>query len=130
LKAIGNLLGRFLKVDEQCLNSQDKRMDRVLVEIDIHAGLMEVLELEWRGQVMIQRLEYLGIPFRCSHCRQTGHLRNDCSKGTSYGKSEDFLDDSLATAYMSEEEEVGLTTAPGDVGESLLTIPWEHLLVR
>jgi hypothetical protein len=92
LRAIGNLLGRFLKVDEKCLSSQDKRMARVLVEIDIHAGLMESLELEWRGQIMIQRLDYLGIPFRCSHCRQTGHLRNDCTYRSGFGRSEDHLD--------------------------------------
>jgi hypothetical protein len=27
-----------------------------------------------------QKLDYLGIPFRCSICRRTGHLRRDCSK--------------------------------------------------
>lgn len=57
LRAIGNLLCRFLMVDEKGLNSQDKRMAQVLVEIDIHTGLMETLELEWRGQVTLQILD-------------------------------------------------------------------------
>jgi hypothetical protein len=25
-----------------------------------------------------QTLDYLGVPFRCTRCRQTGHLRRDC----------------------------------------------------
>jgi hypothetical protein len=53
-------------------------MGKVLVEIDIHSGLLESLEIEWRGHTVTQRLDYLGIPFRCSTCRRTGHLRRDC----------------------------------------------------
>ena len=53
-------------------------MGRVLVEMDIHGGLPEVLGIEWRGRHLSQRLDYLGVPFCCSHCRCTGHLRRDC----------------------------------------------------
>jgi hypothetical protein len=60
-------------------------MARVLVELDLHAGLMESLELEWCGQVMVQRLDYQGLPFRCNSCRRTGHLRNDCPFSTGGG---------------------------------------------
>jgi hypothetical protein len=49
-----------------------------LVEVDLHAGLMDSIELEWRGHVMVQRLDYLGLPFRCTTCRRTRHLRKDC----------------------------------------------------
>jgi hypothetical protein len=71
LEAIGNELGRFIKVDEIALQSQDKRMAKVLVEVDIHAGLLESLEIDWRGHILVQRLDYLGIPFRCTLCRRT-----------------------------------------------------------
>jgi hypothetical protein len=37
LEVIGNALGHFIKVDEQALLYADKRMDKVLVEVDIHA---------------------------------------------------------------------------------------------
>jgi hypothetical protein len=47
LTAIGNLLGLFLKIDEACLLSTDKRLARVLVEVDLHVGLMDSIELEW-----------------------------------------------------------------------------------
>jgi hypothetical protein len=75
LEAIGNTLGHFIKVDEEAIQSLDKRMEKVLVEVDIHAGLLETLEIEWRGHLLVQRLDYLGIPFRCSLCRRTRHLR-------------------------------------------------------
>jgi hypothetical protein len=48
------------------------------VEIDIHAGLPEAVELEWRGLIQTQTLDFLGVPFRCTRCRQTGHLHRDC----------------------------------------------------
>jgi hypothetical protein len=66
LEAIDNVLGHFIKVDELALQSQDKRMEKVLVEADIHAGLLETLEIEWRGHLLVQRLDYLGIPFHCT----------------------------------------------------------------
>jgi hypothetical protein len=78
LEAIGNELGRFIKVDDQALKAPDKRLCKVLVEIDIHSGLLEMLEIEWQGHVVSQRLDYLGVPFSCSLCRWTGHLRRDC----------------------------------------------------
>jgi hypothetical protein len=53
MMAIGNLFGRFLKVDEKGLQDPDKCMAHVLVELDLHASLMESLELEWHGQVMV-----------------------------------------------------------------------------
>jgi hypothetical protein len=102
LKAIGNLLGRFLKVDETCLLSTDKRMARVLVELDLHAGLMDSIELEWRGQVSVQRLDYLGLSFRCSSCRQTGHLRKDCHPSFAPEEDDDQFSGSPNLHYMDE----------------------------
>jgi hypothetical protein len=45
LEAIGNELDWFIKVDEHSLKALDKRMGKVLVEIDIHYGLLETLEI-------------------------------------------------------------------------------------
>ena len=80
LMAIGNSLGTFISMDSVNLNYANIKVARVLVEMDIHHGLPEVLEIDWRGQLISQRLDFLGIPFRCSYCRRTGHLRRDCSK--------------------------------------------------
>jgi hypothetical protein len=93
-------------------------MARVLVELDIHVGLMEYLELEWRGQVMLQRLDYLGIPFQCSHCRQTRHLRKDCSNWFGVGGSGTEWKNNTTDLYMSEEENAGLDTYSTDIDDA------------
>jgi hypothetical protein len=50
-------------------------VSKVLLELDIHEGLLDSIDIEWRGHHTRQKLDYLGIPFRCTLCRQTGHLR-------------------------------------------------------
>jgi hypothetical protein len=69
LQAIGNELGRFIKVDEKVLNSSDRCMAKILVEVDIHGGLLETIEIDWHVFIYKQRLDYLGVLFRCSFCR-------------------------------------------------------------
>jgi hypothetical protein len=78
LQAIGNELGFFIKVDEAAIKVPDKCIRKVLVEIDIHSGLLESIEIDWRGRILGQKLDYLGVPFRCSIYQRTGHLRRDC----------------------------------------------------
>jgi hypothetical protein len=68
LEAIGNELGWFICLNEHSLRDSDRRLGKVLVEVDIHSGLLESLEIVWRGHTVTQRLDYLGIPFRCSTC--------------------------------------------------------------
>jgi hypothetical protein len=53
-------------------------MGKILVAVDIHSGLLESIDIQWRGHTICQKLDYLGLPFRCTFCRKTGHLRNDC----------------------------------------------------
>jgi hypothetical protein len=77
--AIGNSLGRFISLDSKILTGPDKKMARILVELDIHEGLLETLDIDWRGCIIRQKLDYLGIPFRCTLCRQTSHLRKTCT---------------------------------------------------
>jgi hypothetical protein len=60
------------------------------VEIDIHGGLPEVLEVEWCGRRLLQRLDYMGIPFCCSLCRCTRHLRRDCNGSVIVEDADDF----------------------------------------
>jgi hypothetical protein len=78
LTAIGNALGRFIRVDDLSLRAPDRKLGRILVEVDIHSGLLETLDIQWCGHVICQKLDYLGLPFRCTFCRKTGHLRSAC----------------------------------------------------
>jgi hypothetical protein len=77
------------------------------VEVDIHEGLPEVMDIEWQGRHTKQRLDYQGIPFRCSWCHCTGHLRRDCSGKVVEEKSEDTLLQEDPLDYMDEEDSMG-----------------------
>jgi hypothetical protein len=78
LLGIGNALGKFLMVDRVNLGASSRKVCKVLVEMDIHQGLSETLDIEWRGLHFRQSLDYLGIPLRYSYCRSTTHLIRDC----------------------------------------------------
>jgi hypothetical protein len=64
---------------------------RVMVEIDIHVGLLECIDIDWRGKLFRQSLDYLGIPFRCTLCRKMGHLRNVCPGRIDEEQSEESM---------------------------------------
>ena len=68
LEGIGNTIGRFVAVEEDFMNSYDKKMARILVELDISKGLLAKIEILCRERLFSQRLDYQGIPFRCSCC--------------------------------------------------------------
>jgi hypothetical protein len=59
--------------------AKTKKLAKILVELDIHEGLLESLDIDWRGYLTRQKLDYLGIPFHCTLCRQTCHLRKTCT---------------------------------------------------
>jgi hypothetical protein len=63
LEVIGNSLGSFISLGESILSASNRKMGKILVEMDIHGGLPELLEIEWRGQRIVQRLDYLENPF-------------------------------------------------------------------
>jgi hypothetical protein len=46
----------------------------MLVEFDMHEGLPADLEIKWRGTVVLQRLDFLGVSFRCTFRKKMGHL--------------------------------------------------------
>jgi hypothetical protein len=82
MEAIGNSLGSFVSLDDSVMSAPSRKMGKILVEIDIHIGLPKIMEIDWRGRRVVQRLDYLRIPFRCSYFHKTGHLRKFC-KGRS-----------------------------------------------
>jgi hypothetical protein len=49
LTVIGNSLGNFIMVDLKNLESAQRKVAKVLVEMDVHLGLPETLEVEWCG---------------------------------------------------------------------------------
>ena len=53
----------------------DKRIACVLVELDVSQGLPAEVEILCGEHLIVQKLDYLRVPFRCSICRETRHLR-------------------------------------------------------
>jgi hypothetical protein len=103
LSAIGDTLGKFIMIDRENLAAASRKVGRVLVEMDVHQGLPATLEIEWRGRRILQKLDYLGILFRCSFCRSTTHLRRDC-KGSGVGdESQEGLDINYSQPDVSME---------------------------
>jgi hypothetical protein len=103
LEAIGNSLGTFLSIDNSTLTASSRKIGKVLVEMDVHGGLPELLEIEWRGRRFSQRLDYLGIPFRCFRCHNTGHLKKNCP---GWAEKEPSEDSTLLRDLVDHEEEV------------------------
>jgi hypothetical protein len=91
LEAIGTSLGTVLAIDMKVLTAPNKKVARIFVELDIHEGLQELIDIEWRGHTIRQNIDYLGIPFRCTLCRQTGHLRKHCPGSVAEDLSENTL---------------------------------------
>jgi len=52
---------------------------------------------------MVQHLDYLHLPFRCTTCRRTGHLRKDYHNGYGLSEAEDDLDLSTKDMHYIEE---------------------------
>jgi hypothetical protein len=78
LMSIGNSLGHFIFVDSKTLTGPNKKLARILVEMDIHEGLSKNLDINLRGHISHQKLDYLCIPVKFSLCKQTSHLRKTC----------------------------------------------------
>jgi len=112
LEAVGNSIGRFLSVDAVSLKSPVKKMAKTLVEVDVHAGLLEVLEIEWQDLVFVQRLDYLGIPSRCTYCRRTKHLRKGCTNIFGSLVDDDSSNDILGNTVTPVEEDPNLLVYP------------------
>jgi hypothetical protein len=114
LEAIGNMLGRFIKIDEEVMLWSDRRMVKILVEIDVHGGILDTIEIEWCDMVITQRLDYLGVPFCFPRCRQIGHLEKDCRVPFGRYSNGPHLDDTVTNGYSLEVETLERVKYLGD----------------
>ena len=78
LTEIGNSIGKFIYADPWCRGEKDKRIAWVLIEKPYKGAYPDHMIIEWEGGTISQRLDYWGIPFRCSQCHRIGHLIKDC----------------------------------------------------
>lgn len=71
LYAIGNSLGKFLKVDEDRYSRGIYTFARICVEVDLSQGLPDQISLNYNNTEWLQPLHYENTAFRCRSCRQT-----------------------------------------------------------
>jgi hypothetical protein len=107
-KKIGNFLGDFLDEDMSFEETKQRKVARILVNLNVREGLGEEMDLSWGGYTYAKKLDYENIPFRCRRCHQYGHLVKNCklplrTKGTVYGRYKDsqktvgYLESALST---------------------------------
>eukprot|EP00253_Pinus_taeda_P034064 PITA_34064 len=78
LSAIGNTLGRMLKIDTDRHLKGIFTFARICVEVDLSQGLPESIILNFNNIQWKQPLDYENTAFRCRGCQQTGHLLKAC----------------------------------------------------
>ena len=71
-------MGKFLHVEEETLMAMDKRVGCLLVELDMSTDLLDKIFIEWFRRSFPQTLDYWGIPFRYSKCREVRYLWKQC----------------------------------------------------
>lgn len=78
LSAIGNSLGKFLKIDEDRVTRGILSFARICVEADLSQGLPDHITLNYNNTLRTQPLDYENTAFRCCSCMQTEHLQYTC----------------------------------------------------
>ena len=78
LEGIANTIGRFVVVDDDFHLTFDKRITRVLFELDISLGLPTEVDILCNERLMIQKLDHLHVSFHCRVCHEIGHLQRSC----------------------------------------------------
>ena len=63
LEGIANTIGRYVAVDDDFHLTYDKRVARLFVELDVSRGFPAEVEILCKDHLLIQRLDYLHVPF-------------------------------------------------------------------
>ena len=88
---VGNHLGQFLHVGEDVLKGTNKILGQMMVEIDVTKGFLDEIEIEWRDRTSTQKLDCWGLPFRCSICKEAGHIWRARKSSSTYSANDGSL---------------------------------------
>jgi hypothetical protein len=107
-KSIENYIGDFLDADMTFEETKQRKVERILVNLNIREGLGEEVDLSWGSYTYNQRLDYENIPFRCRRCHQYGNLIKSCkirvrTKGSIYNLVNGQPQNSTPTAATSDD---------------------------
>jgi hypothetical protein len=75
-RLLGNTMGTFLDTDMSFLETKKMLVAQILVFLNIKKG--QVINLNWRGNSLVHKLDYEGIMFKCRRCHKHGHVAKEC----------------------------------------------------
>ena len=92
--------------------TEQRKVARILVNLNVREGLGEEMDLTWGDYTYAQKLDYENIPFRCRRCHQYGHLIKNCklplrTRGLVYGRNKDSqknVGSSVPDPYLKKEQ--------------------------
>ncbi|CAI0465448.1 unnamed protein product [Linum tenue] len=74
LFALGNMIGRAIKLDFHTANQQRARFARMAVEVDLSKPLVPRIRLDGKWQ----KVEFENLPVVCFECGKIGHTKLNC----------------------------------------------------
>lgn len=74
LEAIGNKIGKFLKIVSDGVEVGPATFACICLEVDLSLGFSDKITLIWNNSKWIVKLHYQNKAFRCHICQQTKHL--------------------------------------------------------
>ncbi|CAN1160237.1 hypothetical protein LINPERHAP2_LOCUS23192 [Linum perenne] len=102
LSALGNLLGRIVRIDLTTQSGERGKFARIAVEIDLNEPLTPVIELDGAPQMV----EYENIPELCFGCGKIGHVsENFPSKSSASLPSMEQLTSPLSVTHQPDVED-------------------------
>lgn len=112
IMGLANAVGKFIRFDKHNRCGMDRRVAKVMVEMDMRPGLPAEVEVVWGSRVWRQRLDFYKIPFRCFACRKIGHVQANCSS---------------FRHHRADSSSSGLSTPKSSQSKSLSLIPGKSI---
>lgn len=78
LVGIGNLIGRYIKIDTQRTEEGIYTFLIIFVEVDLNKGLLDHILFKHNAQCWTQFIDFENKTFRCPICQQIGNIQNTC----------------------------------------------------
>eukprot|EP00253_Pinus_taeda_P017744 PITA_17744 len=125
LKAIGSVLGDFVKVAEETKTiryTSYASYARICVYMDLKQRLPDTVCLFHEDQDWIQVIDYEHVPFRCRKCHALGHLFKDCplnNKATAQNSQEKQSQDGFTKVTNRRRGSKKSTAPPKTAPEDL-----------
>ena len=111
LRAISEVVGKFIRVDYNTEEAQRGKFARVAVEINLSKPLVSQFLIDGS----IQRVEYEDLPVICFKCGKYGHTNEFCKENESVDpRRDDRYHMAIGTTTNLEGSMTGMEVARGD----------------